>query len=315
MDLTVAVYRQPDDAETVDPDLRGAVQRRGVLRAVADRSVRLDPERATLVATSTPTGATEAGELTTERLTADLQRGEHFLVVRRASGSTTPRPTPTPTPSARSDATGTGQTGPAGDGRSTPRVTFELSSPTHDLAVPRPAGSVTAPSTAPEVIAVGAAGADGVTRYSSRGPTVDGRLGVDVVAPTDQWPQAARVDGRGGTSAATAYVGGVAALMRAAAPGLSAPRIRTALRTTAHDVGPPGPDATAGYGRVDAGAAVRRAATLDGRGLGGGSGASGSSGSMPTPTPIRRVAGGETAGPDARPTPERRDVDRPDRLG
>jgi hypothetical protein len=266
-DLSVAVYRLTEEATRPDNDtvdgLRTGIGggdagtvRTGVLRAAPDGRTVVDPEAATLVATSRPAGV---GEVPSQRLSTTLRPGEHFLVVRTESADrVTPRPTPAEgARGAESDPAGT---------VSTAGARFEVSSTTHALAAPRPAGSVAAPSTAPAVVAVGAAGPDGEPAgYSSRGPTDDGRLGVDVLAPTDRWPRAeAGSGGRGGTSAAAAYAGGVTALVRAAAPGLSAPRVRAVLRGTAVDAGPPGPDAAAGHGRLAPVAAVRRAARLDG---------------------------------------------------
>jgi hypothetical protein len=273
-ELSVAVYRLSDEATRAgdDTDIRSGVGaggdlggdgrdgngtvRTGVLRAAPDGQTVVDPEAATLVAASRPAAA---GEVPSQRLSTRLRPGEHVLVVRTDAGEpVTPRPTPVEgAPDA--DATSAGTASTAG-------ARFEVSSTTHALAAPRPAGSVAAPSTAPAVVAVGAAGPDGEPAgYSSRGPTDDGRLGVDVLAPTDRWPgPEAGADGRGGTSAAAAYAGGVTALVRAAAPGLSAPRVRSVLRGTAVDAGPPGPDAAAGHGRLAPVAAVRRAGRLDG---------------------------------------------------
>jgi subtilisin family serine protease len=58
-----------------------------------------------------------------------------------------------------------------------------------------------------------------------------------------------------GTTAATAHVVGVAALL--AAQGRSNRQILDVLRKSAVDLGPPGPDPVYGFGRVDALAAVR----------------------------------------------------------
>jgi subtilisin family serine protease len=96
----------------------------------------------------------------------------------------------------------------------------------------------------------------GVARYSSRGPTADGRRAVDLVGPAD--PTVASVPDRfTGSSAATAYVGGVAALVRGADPGTPPRAVERRLRAAAVDVGANGTDAASGWGLVDAGAAVR----------------------------------------------------------
>ena len=59
-----------------------------------------------------------------------------------------------------------------------------------------------------------------------------------------------------GTSMSTAFVSGVAALIRSAHPDLTRRQVRQVLLETAKDLGPAGWDPDFGYGRVDAAAAV-----------------------------------------------------------
>jgi thermitase len=66
--------------------------------------------------------------------------------------------------------------------------------------------------------------------------------------------------GFSGTSAATAVVSGLAALVRSANPALSNAQVKEILEDTADDLGAPGFDATYGYGRVNAYRAVLAAA-------------------------------------------------------
>ncbi len=101
--------------------------------------------------------------------------------------------------------------------------------------------------------------------YSSRGPTPDGRTGVDVVAPGNV-PSVLGGPAAGGsktgyttktgTSMATAVVSGVVALLLDGAPGLSNAQVRELLRTTATDWGDPGVDQDHGAGLVNAWAAL-----------------------------------------------------------
>nr|WP_115864489.1 S8 family serine peptidase [Halorussus litoreus] len=153
-----------------------------------------------------------------ERIVARVQSGAYFVTVRGPANATGAR--------------------------------VELSSPTHGFQYLRPAGSVVAPATASEVLSVGAYDArdDRVEPFSSRGPTPDGRTGVDVVAPSD--PDVADAEGFVGSSAAAAYAGGVAALVVDANPDLAPEQVERRLERTAVDAGRPGVDPVAGHGRV-----------------------------------------------------------------
>jgi len=116
--------------------------------------------------------------------------------------------------------------------------------------------------------------------YSSRGPTNDGRMKPDLVAPdgvsiTGNGGFGQQFDSRiifAGTSAAAPHAAGVAALLLQAdeslAPAaitaalqqsraLSPPQVADILSNTGVDLGPPGPDNTFGFGRIDAFAAVQ----------------------------------------------------------
>lgn len=111
--------------------------------------------------------------------------------------------------------------------------------------------------------------------YSSRGPTNDGRMKPDLVAP-----DGVSVTGNGGfpfvpftgTSAAAPHAAGVAALLLESDESLTPEAMTAALQqsrvlapaqvadilsNTGVDLGPPGPDNTFGFGRIDAFAAVQ----------------------------------------------------------
>ena len=112
-----------------------------------------------------------------------------------------------------------------------------------------------------------------IAPFSSRGPTADGRIKPDVVAPGHGrhhhdgplTPHAAGSSGGtfeldeygrvSGTSFAAPLVSGVCALLKQAHPSWGPAQIAEALRVTATDLGVSGPDTTYGWGLVDAAAA------------------------------------------------------------
>jgi len=124
---------------------------------------------------------------------------------------------------------------------------------------PEPA-SLGAPASYPEVLAVGAIDPDGeVTDFSSRGPSPWGKIKPEVVAPGALVRSAVPGGGRqawNGTSMAAPHVSGVIALMLQASPDLDFQQIVDVLEKTAVPIGDPVPNNTAGWGRVDAYAAV-----------------------------------------------------------
>jgi hypothetical protein len=214
-------------------------------------------ERWNLVAVSQPV-ASRAGQ----RLVADLSEAEYALVVRPAGR------TSSHSASAVRDSAGVEGGSAAGTGR------IDVTTPTHALSPARPLGSIAAPASVPGVVGVGvtdvdrdaapptdatatasdAALPDPVSPYSGRGPTPQGGVGVDVVAPPRPWV----ADGRPGTSAAAARTAGVAALLRGIDPALSPSDVTEMLRRSAGDLGRPGRDLSSGWGRLDVVAAVQR---------------------------------------------------------
>ena len=132
------------------------------------------------------------------------------------------------------------------------------------------------PAAIPSVISVGAVNASGLkASYSDYGLGESGNR-MDLVAPggdgfnggkyVRQNTYAHICSGAGvpanftlfgycpliGTSQSAAHVSGVAALIRAKYPALSATQVRTLLNCSAMDVGPPGPDLQHGNGVVQA---------------------------------------------------------------
>ena len=101
-----------------------------------------------------------------------------------------------------------------------------------------------------------------VAGYSSRGPTIDGRLGIDVVAPSSisQYERA----GYAGTSAATPHAAGVGALLAEVDPSAEGEQIESAIVDTAvplEDEDDP-PNEVVGHGAVDALASAIEVADL-----------------------------------------------------
>ena len=124
------------------------------------------------------------------------------------------------------------------------------------------------PGTARDAITVGAASdwsaSESATHdngtwlaaFSSRGPTTDNRTKPDVAGPgvTVKSAQAGNPTGyvvKSGTSMATPYVAGAVVLGLQAVPGATPAQVRSALESSAVDVGDPGKDNEWGAGLVD----------------------------------------------------------------
>ena len=126
----------------------------------------------------------------------------------------------------------------------------------HDIEYPVPASSLGIPSDARGSLSVGAIHQDQwdlgiLASYSSRGPTADGRIKPDLVAPSGV---ATASYGAyklfGGTSAAAPHVAGAAALLKSANPSLSRDDLWKALVESTVDLGAPGKDDSTGYGKL-----------------------------------------------------------------
>jgi serine protease AprX len=110
--------------------------------------------------------------------------------------------------------------------------------------------TIGSPGAAADVITVGATDRnDGVARFSSRGPTADGRTkpdicfpGTDIVAARASntsmgQPLNDRYTASSGTSMATPHMAGLAALLLQAAPDLTPAQVKTVLMDTALNLG------------------------------------------------------------------------------
>jgi YVTN family beta-propeller protein len=118
--------------------------------------------------------------------------------------------------------------------------------------LPSPADSAN-----PGMVSVGAVDVDDpdeIETYSSRGPTVDGRIKPDLVAPdciaTITFGEFC------GTSSSAPIVAGGAALALQADPTMGAPELADYLRDNAAPLGDPSPNSTYGHGRLKLGEPV-----------------------------------------------------------
>lgn len=135
---------------------------------------------------------------------------------------------------------------------------FKLFSTTHALDGPVSiAGSLTIPGDARGALTVGALYHQNWTTgpidsYSSQGPTFDGRIKPDLVAPAGVSTISYSPEPYFGTSAATPHVAGAAALLKSADPvHYNARRLKDALTQSAVDMGVAGRDNVYGYGRLE----------------------------------------------------------------
>jgi|GEM_PF-2026074 len=128
---------------------------------------------------------------------------------------------------------------------------FVLSSPNVYPEYNNPEGSISIPADARGAFAVGATywADDSLETFSSRGPTNDGRIKPDVVAPDGV--SSYTYGSFYGTSAATPHVAGAAALLLSYDYSLSPDELKDYLEKTAVDLGGSGKDNQFGAGRID----------------------------------------------------------------
>ena len=135
---------------------------------------------------------------------------------------------------------------------------FKLYSPSHELdGTVSIAGSLTSPADARGALTVGALHhwewtTGPIADYSSQGPTFDGRIKPDLVAPAGVRTISYGSDGYFGTSAATPHVAGAAALLKSSDPvHYNARNLYDALVQSTVDMGDRGADNVYGNGRLD----------------------------------------------------------------
>jgi len=135
-------------------------------------------------------------------------------------------------------------------------VKFHLYSLIQDFPKGSPNGSLVSPASARGALAVGATnGFDQVQNYSSHGPTDDGRIKPDLVAPDSVSTVTYGHLGFAGTSASTPHVAGAAALVLSAFPQMTGRQVQEYLESHALILGQPGKDNTHGSGRLMLGSA------------------------------------------------------------
>lgn len=137
---------------------------------------------------------------------------------------------------------------------------FKLTSDNHDLHGPvsiKGRGSLSVPADARGALTVGALHhwewtSGPIADYSSQGPTIDGRIKPDMVAPAAVSTISYGPNQYTGTSAATPHVAGAAALLKSSDPvHYNARNLYDALVQSTVDMGDPGPDNVYGHGRLD----------------------------------------------------------------
>lgn len=126
-----------------------------------------------------------------------------------------------------------------------------------DFAPKNASGSISSPGSAHSALTVGAMHATRQTleSYSSQGPTDDGRLKPEIVAPAGN--SSVAMNGKGGkfpgTSAAAPHAAGFAALVKQAQPQLKQAELREAVIHLVREIERPAPNNRVGHGHIDAG--------------------------------------------------------------
>jgi subtilisin family serine protease len=148
-------------------------------------------------------------------------------------------------------------------GTGLPRIDLFITSSQLDHQVA--AGSIVEPATSSSVISVGAAcwQTGLIDSYSSRGPTIDGRVKPDIVGPSEVSTATygaasgcSSAVGFPGTSSSAPHVAGAAALVLEVNPTFTPAQVRSFLMSAATDAGSPGLDNDYGSGLLKMGPAT-----------------------------------------------------------
>jgi subtilisin family serine protease len=140
----------------------------------------------------------------------------------------------------------------------TGNASMELMSYGYDLQYAVAAGSLMIPADSPNAITVGAVQWDTqttITPYSSQGPTTDGRVKPDLVAPSHvnnvtYGTYSGGYTGFIGTSASAPHVAGAAVLVKNRYPTYTPAQIQSYLESNAVELGAAGKDNIFGSGRL-----------------------------------------------------------------
>lgn len=134
---------------------------------------------------------------------------------------------------------------------------FDLFTYSHNLQYQVTAGSISPPADSSVALSVGAVAWNTPTTletYSSQGPTTDGRIKPDIVAPTGVSTVAYSPGAFYGTSSSAPHASAAAALVKQANPTWTPAQIKSFLESRAIELGAAGKDNQFGSGRLNLGA-------------------------------------------------------------
>jgi hypothetical protein len=145
-------------------------------------------------------------------------------------------------------------------------VNFHLYSYYHDLEYAVAAGSYAVPADSPHAMAVGAVyhgTPDTLEEFSSQGPTEDGRVKPDLVAPDGVSTTTYGTEDFYGTSASAPHAAGAVALVKELYPSYTPAEIQAYLEGSAVDLGDLGKDNLYGAGRLFLGGVIEGTIYVD----------------------------------------------------